>query len=212
MQILDVRSLAIPEVKVIRYRRFTDDRGYFTETYRATDFDRHPALMSLAGLRFTQCNESRSRAGTIRGMHFQWNPPMGKLVRTISGRMVDLVLDIRQGSPTFGSVLAYDLPADPEAPYGEWIWVPVGFAHGNYYPVDSRIEYFCTGEWSPDCEASISPLAADLDWSLCEPSLRREFLDLVAAGPLMSERDRSGYSLTAWTARPDSSRFAYRAG
>ncbi len=209
MKINSVRSLAIPEVKVIRYQRFVDARGYFTETYRATDFDAHPDLPSLVGLRFGQCNESRSRAGTIRGMHFQWNPYMAKLVRTLTGRMVDLILDIRQGSPTYGAVLAHELAADADADYGEWIWVPVGFAHGTYYTVDSRIEYFCTGEWSPDCEASISPLASDLDWSLCDPVLRKEFLALTAGDLLMSERDRRGYTLAAWSACPDAARFSY---
>ncbi len=211
MKIVGVRSLAIPEVKVIRYRRFADARGYFTETYRVSDFDAHPDLGALAGLRFYQCNESRSRAGTIRGMHLQWNPYMAKLVRTLSGRMVDLVLDVRKGSPTAGAVIAHEMAADPDAEYDEWIWVPVGFAHGNYYTVDSRIEYLCTGEWSPGCEASISPLTPDLDWSLCDPALREEFLAIAGAGPLMSEKDRQGYSFAEWSASPDSDRFPYPA-
>ena len=97
---------------------------------------------------------------------------MGKLVRTLSGRMVDMILDIRKGSTTFGKIIAYDMPSEHEADYNEWIWVPPGFAHGNFFTEDSTIEYFCSGEYSPGCEAGISPLAADIDWSLCEGSLK----------------------------------------
>ncbi len=209
MKINSVTSLAIPEVKVIRYQRFADHRGYFTETYRRSDFCGHPDLGFLQGIDFSQCNESHSRAGTVRGLHFQWNPYMGKLVRTLQGRMVDLVLDIRKGSPSFGKAIACDLPHDPSASYGEWIWVPVGFAHGNFFTEESRIEYFCTGEWSPQCEAGISPLAPDIDWSLCDPALQREFGALTSAGALLSNKDRDGCTLRSWLADGRSDIFIY---
>ena len=209
MKIVSVTSLPIPEVKVIRYQRFADHRGYFTETYRKSDFDRHPELGFLRGIDFTQCNESHSKSGTVRGLHFQWNPYMGKLVRTVAGRMVDLVLDIRKRSPTFGKIVACDLPCDPAASFGEWIWVPVGFAHGNYYPEESRIEYFCTGEWSPQCEAGVSPLAPDIDWSQCDPALKREFDGIIAAGPLLTDKDRDGFSLRSWLADARSDNFVF---
>lgn len=209
MKILSVAGLAIPDVKVVRYQRFADHRGYFTETYRKSDFAARDDIGSLRDADFGQCNESRSRPGTIRGLHFQWNPYMGKLVRTTAGRMVDLVLDIRKGSPTFGKAAAYDLPYDPDASHGEWIWVPPGFAHGNYYTAESRIEYFCTGEWSPRCEAVISPLAPDIDWSLCDPALKGEFDSLVAAGALITDKDRDGFTLQAWQADPRSEYFTH---
>ncbi len=88
---------------------------------------------------------------------------MGKLLRTLSGRMVDMVMDIRKGSPNFGKIILYDMPADLNASEDEWIWVPPGFAHGNYFTEPTRIQYLCTGEWSPGCEAGISPLSGDLD-------------------------------------------------
>ncbi len=209
MKIIGVTSLAIPDVKVIRYQRFADHRGYFTETYRRSDFERLPELDFMRGVSFGQCNESRSRPGTVRGLHFQWNPYMGKLVRTTSGRMVDLFLDIRKGSPTFGQAAACDLPDDPAAPHGEWIWVPAGFAHGNYFTAESRIEYFCSGEYSPGCEAGISPLAADLDWSRCDPALKREFDALAAAGALITDKDRDGFTLASWQADPRSDNFIH---
>jgi dTDP-4-dehydrorhamnose 3,5-epimerase len=211
MKIVSVRELAIPDIKVIRFARFLDHRGYFTEPYRHSDFNAANVPASLRGLRFVQTNESFSRAGAIRGLHFQWNPFMGKLVRTVRGRMVDLVLDIRKGSPTYGRIIAHDMPCNAAEDSGEWIWVPPGFAHGNFFPEDSQIEYFCTGEYSPGCEAGLSPLAADLDWTLCEPDLKRQFDALLAGNPLISAKDQNGLTLTTWTADERSSHFLYSA-
>ena len=207
MKLIGVTDLALQGVKAIRFGRFRDERGYFTETWRRSDFARLPELAFLHGTEFGQANESLSRPGTIRGLHLQWNPYMGKLVRTVAGRMVDLVLDVRKGSPTWGKAIAYDMPYDPAADYADWIWVPPGFAHGNYFTVESRIEYLCTGEYSPGGEAGISPLADDIDWSLCDPALRAELDALVAAGPWISPKDRDGLSLTAWGADERSAHF-----
>jgi dTDP-4-dehydrorhamnose 3,5-epimerase len=209
VKILEVKNLAIPEVKVIRFARFHDHRGYFAESFRRSDFRNRTDLSFLRDVDFLQCNESYSQRGTIRGLHFQWNPFMGKLIRTLSGHMVDLVLDIRKGSPTFGKIIAYDMPNDPASEFGEWIWVPPGFGHGNFFNKNSQIEYFCSGEYSPGCEAGISPLASDIDWSICEPGLRRNFAALIPGISLITEKDRNGYSLDAWTQNPDSNNFLY---
>jgi len=208
MRILDVDSLPIPDIKVVRFGRFRDDRGYFCEPYRRSAVGDDARTDFLAGVAIAQVNESWSREGVIRGLHFQWNPFMGKLVRTISGRMVDLVLDIRLDSPTFGKVLAHDMPASSEAEYSEWIWVPPGFAHGNLFTERTIIEYFCTGEYSPGNEAAVSPLAEDLDWSLCAPDLREEFLT-CAEGATISEKDRNAGSLSDWKSDPRSANFRY---
>lgn len=209
MKIVDVRSLPIPDVRIVRFERFRDHRGYFTEPYRRSDVESNPGTGFLAGLTFPQTNESYSRAGVIRGLHFQWNPFMGKLVRTVSGRMIDLALDIRLDSPTFGRILAYDMPSSPHADFADWIWVPPGFAHGNLFPEDTIIEYFCTGEYSPGCEAAVSPLAADLDWSLCEPHLRGEFDAMVEGAPTITDKDRNAGSLSDWQRDPRSTNFRY---
>ena len=206
MKILDVQNLAIPDVKVIRYARYPDHRGYFSEHFRKSVLGQ---LEFQKGVEFFQCNESYSRAHTIRGLHFQWNPCMGKLVRTLSGRMVDLVLDIRKGSPSFGKIVAYDMPADIDAEFGEWIWVPPGFAHGNYFDRESRIEYFCSGEYNPACEAGIAPSAGDIDWSLCDPRLKDEFDAIAAAEPLISEKDRRGHTVASWLRNAGSDRFIF---
>jgi dTDP-4-dehydrorhamnose 3,5-epimerase len=209
MKILSVQSLAIPEVKVVRFARFADQRGYFTEPFRRSDVDAHPELAFLRGVPLPQVNESWSRRGTIRGLHFQWNPYMGKLVRTVHGHMVDIVLDIRLDSPTFGHIAMHEMPAAAGDPSGAWIWVPPGFAHGNYFPADSHIEYFCSGEYSPGCEAGLSPLAADFDWSLCDPALKARFDALAADRPIMSDKDMQGLSLSAWRQDERSRNFAY---
>jgi dTDP-4-dehydrorhamnose 3,5-epimerase len=209
MKLLAVDTLAIPDVKVIRFARFPDHRGYFTEPFRRTDVDTHPDLSFLRGVQLPQVNESWSRRNTVRGLHFQWNPFMGKLVRTVHGHMVDLFLDIRLGSPTFGRIAMHDMPATPDAAEGAWIWVPPGFAHGNYFPHESHIEYFCTGEYSPGCEAGVSPLAADLDWSSCDPQLKQQFDALVAAGPLISDKDKQAPALAQWQADPRAQNFVY---
>ncbi|MDP6052105.1 MAG: dTDP-4-dehydrorhamnose 3,5-epimerase family protein [Candidatus Latescibacteria bacterium] len=209
MKIIEVKALAIPEIKVVRFGRFMDHRGYFTEPFRASDLHNNPVTDFLRDVTFVQENESYSKAGVIRGMHFQWNPYMGKFVRTLRGRMVDLVLDIRKGSPTLGKMIAYDIPDSVDADYNEWIWVPPGFAHGNFFTADSTIEYFCSSEYSPGCEAGISPLASDIDWSMCDPTLKADFDNLVSDSPLMSDKDRDAITLNDWLADERSEQFLY---
>lgn len=207
MKVSEIITLKNPSVKVIKFERFTDHRGYFTEPFRRSDLD--TKCNFLANTPFVQSNESFSRKGVIRGMHFQWNPYMGKLVRTISGHMVDLFIDIRKGSPMFGKIMAYDMPASSEKTTDQWIWIPPGFAHGNYFVQESVIEYFCTGEYSQGCEAGISPLAADLDWSGCDGELKEQFEKIAKSNPLITDKDRNGLSLTGWGNDPRSNNFIY---
>lgn len=209
MKILSVTGLAIPDIKVIRFARFSDMRGYFTEHYRKSDFLKHPEMASFKKVEFVQFNESFSKPNTIRGLHFQWNPYMGKLVRTVSGRMVDLVLDIRKGSPFFGKIIGYDMPSNSSGDYCEWIWVPPGFAHGNFFTQDTVIEYCCSGEYSQGCEAGISPLAKDIDWSLAEPSIKAMFDRIASNTNLITDKDRNGFSLKAWVSDSRSENFIH---
>jgi dTDP-4-dehydrorhamnose 3,5-epimerase len=210
MKVSEVKTLAIPEVKIVKFTRFCDVRGYFTEHFRKSDLtmlgEDIPAFRSFD---FVQSNESRSRAGVMRGLHFQWNPYMGKLVRTVAGHMVDMVLDIRKNSPTLGKIILFDMPNKPDADWNEWIWVPPGFAHGNFFIEDSVIEYFCTGEYSPGCEAGISPLASDLDWSLADAGLKRQFENIVRNNLILSDKDRDGSGLQAWVADSRSENFIF---
>ena len=210
MKIEAVETLAIPELKVIRFGRFTDHRGYFTEPYRLGDLAHHPETEFLRDVRFLQINESYSHAGVVRGLHFQWNPHMGKLVRAVRGRMVDLALDIRRGSPTLGKVVGREISEVPGADYGEWIWVPPGFAHGFFCTTDCMLEYLCSGEYSPGSEAGISPLAPDIEWSVCDPGLKRTFDEVAGDRAIMSEKDRDALSMKDWLADERSAHFQYR--
>ena len=209
MKILEVKTLPIPDLRVIRFGRFCDARGYFTEPYRRGDLDKHPETTFFRGISIVQANESWSRAGTLRGLHFQWNPYMGKMVRTLSGRMVDLALDIRKGSPTCGKIIAYDMPAAHDREFDEWIWVPPGFAHGNYFPEATQIEYLCSGEYSPGCEGCVSPLAPDLDWSLASADLANDFRAFLQKDPVVSDKDRDAVSFAEWMKDPRSDNFRY---
>jgi len=209
MKILDIKRLEIPEIKVITYARFCDHRGYFTEQYRKSDFQNNTLTPFMQEVEFVQMNESFSKAGTVRGLHFQWNPYMGKLIRTLQGHMVDLILDIRKGSPTFGKIIAYDMPSDRSDDSHEWIWVPPGFAHGNVFLQDTTIEYLCSGEYSPGCEAGISPLAEDIDWSLCDQDLMRRFQNLASTTQLITDKDRHGASVSSWEQDERSDNFIY---
>jgi dTDP-4-dehydrorhamnose 3,5-epimerase len=209
VKILNVKQLEIAEIKIIRFARFRDQRGYFTEHFRNSDFQSNPLTSFMDGVEFVQTNESFSRTGTIRGLHFQWNPYMGKLVRTLRGHMVDLVLDIRKGSPSFGKAIAYDMPSGMSGEFDEWIWVPPGFAHGNLFLEDTSIEYFCSGEYSPGCEAGISPLAEDIDWSLCDQDLRETFHDVASRTPLITDKDRDALSVSMWAEDKRSENFIH---
>ena len=206
MRIVDSSRPAFPEVAVIPFARFKDHRGYFTEHYRESDFQ---GLEPLRGIDFCQMNESFSKAGTIRGLHFQWNPDQGKLVHAVTGHLIDLVMDICKGSPTFGRIIAQDLPARPDDDYSRWIWVPPGFAHGMLLVEETLVEYLCSGEYNPKCEAGISPFSHDLDWSHCDPGLRAIFERVAATTELVSPKDREAPCLSAWADDFRSSHFAH---
>ncbi len=207
MKLVKVETLAIDIIKVVRFTRFCDPRGYFTEHYRKSDFKNN--LEFIRNVEFVQANESFSKKDTVRGLHFQWNPYMGKLVRTISGRMIDMVLDIRKGSPSFGKIILYDMPANHNADYHEWIWVPPGFAHGNFFTEDTIIEYFCSGEYSQGCEAGISPLTSDIDWTWCDKAMKNLFNDIVPSTKLITDKDKNGYSVEEWSNDKRSDNFLY---
>ena len=89
---------------------------------------------------------------------------------------------------------------------------PPGFAHGNVFSEDTSIEYFCSGEYSPGNEAGISPLAEDIDWSLCDPRLRGTFHDIASSSPLITDKDRNGLSVSAWKRDERSENFIYDGG
>jgi dTDP-4-dehydrorhamnose 3,5-epimerase len=124
-----------------------DERGFFVETFRADTARRHGVATD-----FVQDNHSRSRQGTLRGIHFQTHPGQGKLVRVARGRVFDVVVDLRRGSPTFGEWEGVELTDER----GEMLWIPVGFGHG--FLVLSEVAdfvYKCTNYYDPATEAGI---------------------------------------------------------
>jgi len=204
MKIASIVESEIFGVKLIKFDRFMDSRGYFTETFRESDFINNELNIFPKGV--MQSNESFSKKNVLRGLHFQWNPNMGKLVRTINGHMIDLVLDLRNGSPTQGKVMAFDMPASSANTSTSWIWVPEGCAHGNFFLENSYIEYFCSGAYNGECEAGISPFAEDIDWTICDTNLKTKFFELKDSF-IATSKDINGISIKQWLARDEAKNF-----
>ncbi len=209
MKIIDVSHTVFPEVEIVRFARFSDGRGFFSEIFRKSDFQKDDHLNFLKDMDILQANISYSKRNVIRGLHFQWNPPMGKLVRTIQGRMIDLFLDVRPKSANFGKIAAYEMSSHLEKEENQWIWIPVGFAHGVVFLEDTILEYFCSAEYNPSGETTISPMASDIDWSLCDKDLKLVVDKIIKAGPIVSEKDRKGHTVTEWKYNPSSSNLTY---
>lgn len=198
MKIISVTPLAIQELKLIRFARFVDDRGYFTEIIREQDLTTAPKLPELHGMRLYQINESLSAKNVVRGLHFQWEPHMGKLVRATDGSIIDIALDVRIGSTTFGKAVLQRLSFDRRDDYQDWIFVPPGFAHGFVaLSNNTRIEYACTGWWNPQCERGITPCDKNIDWSLADEELLSELKEILPSA-LINDKDKNGLSLSSW--------------
>lgn len=144
---IEVQDTVIPEVKIIRAKRFYDERGFFTETYKESEY-------LEAGLpKFVQDNLSESSKGVIRGMHWQ-KPPhgQGKLVSCLTGSILDVAVDIRKESQTFGKYVAVELNSNEQIA----LWVPQGFAHGFQALEDgTRVHYKVTNYWKKEAENSL---------------------------------------------------------
>jgi dTDP-4-dehydrorhamnose 3,5-epimerase len=167
-------------VLVVEPRVFQDARGFFLETYHAQRY-------AAAGLdvTFVQDNHSRSRRGTLRGLHFQVAQPQGKLVRVIEGTIWDVAVDIRPDSPTFGQHVGVELSAENF----RQIYVPPGFAHGFCVTTEvAQVEYKCTAYYDPADERGIA-------WN--DPRLA---IPWPVADPVLSARDQTNPTLEAWLA------------
>lgn len=155
----------LPEVIIIEPDIFTDERGYFMETY-------HQEKFTGGGLdiRFVQDNQSMSARGTIRGLHYQIKRPQGKLVRVLSGEVFDVSVDIRRSSPNFGKWFGIILSANNK----KAVYIPPNFAHG-FCVLTERAEFFykCTDFYNPDYDRAIRWDDPDLaiDWPIKEPIL-----------------------------------------
>jgi len=186
-----IERTTIPEVLVVRPRVFPDERGWFTEVLQADVF---------AGLglptRFVQVNQSRSTRGVVRGLHFQWDPPQGKLMRVVTGRAFMVAVDVRPGSPTVGQAVTVEGSSDEPVLF----WAPPSFARGFAALSEvAEIEYFCTATYNPACETGIrwDDPAVGIRWPVDEPRL--------------SPKDAAAGTLADWLARPEAEAFRYPA-
>lgn len=161
----DIRDIVIFEPKIIE-----DDRGYFFECYRQDDF-----TSKLPSVHFKQENQSKSAKGTFRGLHYQLKKPQGKLVKVAKGRVLDIVVDVRKNSPTFGKSFSMEINDKKHT----MMYIPPGFAHGFYVLSEYAIfQYKCTAYYDPLDEYGINWNDEDLD------------LDLPKSKMIISERDQ----------------------
>lgn len=160
---MEVTKTAISGVFIIEPRIFGDDRGYFFESFNERDF-----AEKVGNVDFVQDNESKSRYGVVRGLHFQ-KPPFAqsKLVRVVSGRVLDVAVDIRKGSPTFGKHVAVELSGENHRQF----FMPKGMAHGfAVLSQEAVFQYKCDKFYAPQSEGAIAwnDPALAINWHIPE--------------------------------------------
>lgn len=168
-------KLAIPDVVLLTPKVFGDERGFFMETFRQSEFEQH-----CGNYQFVQDNHSKSAQGILRGLHYQYKQPQGKLVRVTQGEVFDVAVDMRVSSPTYGQWVGVRLSAENK----QMLWVPPGFAHGFYViSNEAEFQYKCTDYYAPGDEVSIlwSDATLAIEWPLVEEK-----------APLLSEKDAEG--------------------
>ena len=174
---------ALPDVIIVEPTTSTDERGWFLESYKKSEFEKHGIPFE-----FIQDNHSRSTAkGIMRGLHFQKDPAaQGKLVRCIAGELFDVAVDIRRGSPTYAKWVSATLSAENH----RIVWIPPGFAHG-YLTMSNLTEvtYKVTSEYSPTNDRSIrwNDPAIGIRWPITTPILSKK----DAEAPLLQDADNN---------------------
>ena len=186
---IKVESRHLEGVVVLVPDIFQDSRGFFMETFRTDQF----AALGIP-CEFVQDNHSRSTKGVLRGLHFQWEPPMGKLMRVTLGSAFLVAVDIRKGSPTLGQWCGIEASAENRRE----VWAPAGFARGFCVLSDvAEIQYKCTGLYSNKAESGIlfNDPEIGIEWPVREP--------------LLSDKDGKAQTLKAWLTKPESDNFRY---
>jgi len=186
---LKIESRHLGEIVVVAPQVFGDDRGYFMETYREDDFGK-------LGLptRFVQDNHSYSKKGVLRGLHFQWEPAMGKLMRVTRGTAFLVAADVRPGSPTLGKWFGTEVSAENR----KQVWAPEGFARGFCALTDDvEVQYKCTGVYNSKAESAVR-------WD--DPGLA---IDWPVRQVIVSEKDRKAQTLAEWLGSADAPKLAY---
>ena len=186
---LKIEARPLGDICVLAPQVFQDDRGFFTEVFRADQFK----AMGLP-YEFVQDNHSGSVRGVLRGLHFQWDPPMGKLMRVTRGKAFLVAVDIRKGSPTLGKWFGAEVSAED----GRQIWAPAGFARGFCTLSDfAEIQYKCTGIYNSKAESGIR-------WD--DPDIG---IDWPIANVQLSDKDREAQTLKQWLSSRESENFRY---
>ena len=187
----EVESRHLEQVVVLVAKAFADQRGYFMESYREDQF-RELGLPAS----FVQDNHSYSKKGVVRGLHFQWEPAMGKLMRVTQGTAFLVAVDLRIGSPTLGKWVGIE--ASPEN--RRMVWAPASFARGFCAMSDDvEVQYKCTGLYNGKAEAAIR-------WDDPEIGLEWPVKDAI-----LSDKDRNAQTLAQWLASANARQFLYRA-
>lgn len=184
-----IEKTPLAEVIVVVPELFRDERGFFTEVYRKDQFEE----LGLPG-QFVQLNHSGSHKNTVRGLHFQWDPPMGKLMRVTSGRAFLVAVDIRKGSPTVGKWFGLIASSDNQ----KMLWAPASFARGFCVLSDyGEIQYLTTGIYNNKAESGIlwNDPAIGIDWPVDDP--------------ILSAKDGKAQTLSQWLQREESNFFMY---
>ena len=169
-----VKNTLLDGVKIITPTVFEDERGYFFESYKAPIFKNNDLPIN-----FVKDNEVKSTKGVLRGLHYQFNRPQGKLVRVISGSILDVAVDIRKGSPTFGQSEIVHLTAENN----KMLYIPEGFAHGYLVTSsESIVVYKCTDIYDPNDQFGIiwNDETIGVDWTYDSPILSEKDLMLPA--------------------------------
>lgn len=160
---ISIIKTSIPDIIIIEPKVFGDERGYFMETWSQKDFDEQ-----VRPIRFVQDNESKSKYGVLRGLHFQKGEhSQSKLVRVLKGRVFDVAVDIRKGSPTFGKHVSVELTGENH----RQIFIPRGFAHGFVVLSDEAVfQYKCDNLYAPESEGAIAwnDPTLGIDWQIPE--------------------------------------------
>ncbi len=169
---------------------FEDSRGFFSEIYREDKFQK-------LGIneKFVQDDHSKSIKGVLRGLHFQWKPKMGKLIRVSRGEVFLVAVDIRKDSPSFGKWHGEIISEKNK----KEIWAPTGFASGFYVLSDfAEVQYKCTGTYNPESESNIfwNDPEINIKWPLKE--------ELI-----LSEKDKNAQTLSEWNDKEESNNFRY---
>jgi dTDP-4-dehydrorhamnose 3,5-epimerase len=186
---IKIESTQLNGVVVLAPEVFQDSRGFFMETYRDDQFQE----MGLP-TKFVQDNHSGSVKGTVRGLHFQWEPPMGKLMRVTLGTAFLVAVDIRKGSPTLGKWVGVTASAENH----RQVWAPAGFARGFCVLSEhAEIQYKCTGLYNNKGESGIL-------WN--DPAIGIEW---PVENPILSDKDRKAQTLEQWLATSNSDNFRY---